>query len=182
MRFIIVGIALDLIAVAAIAVLIFLPMFMPDNATLTNLLDSLLCETGEAYEARPIVTEDSEGTGYSLYAVCAGERGERDVTPQQTIYGIVAFLVPFLPGLGLSVLGAMQMKARRERPRDVTHLFTGTRTENPVSWSHQPMQSGGSQMRTLTEKLTEIDEAYEKRLITREEMEIARRKAIDEST
>jgi hypothetical protein len=185
MKWLVLGILLDVVAVAAIAVLIFVPLLAPQTAAVNGLLQSIVCDPGEAYEPRQIVTEDFDGTSYSLHAVCMSERGERDVTPQQTVLGLAAFLVPFLPGLGFTILGAHQLRAHYNRPRDVTAMVGGRQDgnqANPAAWRQGAVPLAGASGKTLTEMLSEIDQAYERRLIDRDEYEAARRRAIDEAS
>ncbi|MBK8135391.1 MAG: hypothetical protein IPK52_06065 [Chloroflexi bacterium] len=187
MRLILAGVVLDIIAVGLIVVLVFLPMAFNDSDGLNNFYARLFCESGERYVPRTTSSETSDGgTGYNLYALCVGERGEVDVTPKQTIIGIIALAIPLALGSGLQFLGAMQLKARRERPREVTASkpsrleFSSSSADNPISWSQST--PGTSRERTLDDKLAEADEAYESRRISREEYDVLRKQIIDSST
>lgn len=194
MRLIIIGVVLDVIAVLIIGVLIFVPLFVNNNDGLNSFYARLFCEPGDRYVPETTTSPSSDGgTSYSLYAVCVGERGTVDVTPKQTIIGLAAFAVPLGLAILLQVIGAKQVQHRRNLPREVTHLMGNAAprpalhvspSDNPIgiggsSWPQQPGVSGHG--RTLSEKLAEVDDAYDARRITREEYETLRKRIIDET-
>lgn len=186
MRLILAGVVLDIIAVILIVILVFLPMAINDNDGLNNFYAQLYCESGERYVPTTTSSETSDGgTGYDLYAVCVGERGEVDVTPKQTIIGLIALAIPLSLGSLLQFLGAMQLKARRERPREVTSSIQTRRqdsistADNPIRWS-QPLTDAPQEL-TLSEKLAEADDAYESRRISREEYDALRKQIMENS-
>lgn len=82
------------------------PIFMPDNDSVLDFYQPFLCAPGETLTVRTVVTQDYDGTGYSGDFDCIrANETSYDVTAKATIYGIVAFVVPFLIGLFMLIIG-----------------------------------------------------------------------------
>lgn len=161
------------VGIIALLVVIVLPIMLTDNPSLNHFLERMLCDWGEIYSSEPYATANFDGTAFNLTAYCVGEDGtRRDVTDTQTFYGLVGFLAPFLLGLTLFIVGVGRNAAKAQV------AARNSRGEPYVSPLVAPAEPPDP---TLSERLQQIDEAYKKRLITRDEYEQARKKAIDES-
>jgi hypothetical protein len=108
MRFrVVLGILLMLIAFAALFLLVIFPTMQPENPFVLNLLEAVVCDSGQRAEVEVQVTHDSDGTGYTPILTCIGREGERiDASGKHFGIGVIAFLVPFLIGLFMTIAGA----------------------------------------------------------------------------
>src|SRR5215207_7814918 len=107
------GCLLMIVAMILLIVIIVVPVlpFTADNVSIDTLLSRIFCQPGEQLTRDQYTTADSEGKGYSMNAYCDSAAGQRtDVTAKWFIYGGAAFLIPFLIGLALFIVGV------RKRP------------------------------------------------------------------
>jgi hypothetical protein len=116
----------------------------PQNATVAHLMDSLYCGPGEhigqAFVSRSSSSLRVNGQGVLFY--CANDAGaRRDVTGSVTVLIGGAFVVPFVIGLLMVIVGAnlsvrrkMQGALAGSSPLDTTPFFGGS--------SGQPIRSG----------------------------------------
>lgn len=103
-------IILAMVLLVAIIVIPVLP-FTAQTDSIDALLSRALCQPGEQVVRDQYTTTDIEGTGFSMNVFCRNAAGlERDVTGRWAIIGGAAFLVPFLIGLTLFIVGV------RKRP------------------------------------------------------------------
>lgn len=103
-------IILAMVLLVAIIVVPVLP-FTAQTDSIDALLSRALCQPGEQVVRDQYTTTDIEGTGFSMNVFCRTTTGqERDVTGRWAIIGGAAFLVPFLIGLTLFIVGV------RKRP------------------------------------------------------------------
>lgn len=103
------GILLIVVAVAILFGIIVIPVLplTQDNASVDNYLAALLCKSGEKMVREQYSTRDSRGTSYSMTPYCVNsERQREDVSGKWVLYGAGGFVVPFLVGLTLIIVGA----------------------------------------------------------------------------
>jgi|GEM_PF-3330313 len=109
------GVLLILVAIAALLVLVVVPMLpgSNDNPAVPNFMGSILCEAGERAEIEVVFTTDNDGTGYTPYTTCIGREGQRtDASGKHLGIAVIAFVVPFL--IGLFTLIFSPRRLRRE--------------------------------------------------------------------
>ncbi|MFN8451786.1 MAG: hypothetical protein U0521_25145 [Anaerolineae bacterium] len=95
-------------AIAALAVLVVIPVIpqTAENRSVDDYLTALLCEPGGRVVRDQYSYTDFDGTGFSMTVYCeTGKNIREDVTTKWTLVGIAAFLVPFLLGLLLFIVG-----------------------------------------------------------------------------
>lgn len=95
-------------AMAALALLVVIPVIpqTAENRSVDDYLTALLCEPGGRVVREQYSYTDFDGTGFSMTVFCeTGKNAREDVTGKWTLFGIVAFLVPFLLGLLLFIVG-----------------------------------------------------------------------------
>lgn len=154
----------------AVAVLVF-GLSDPQDGFFGQLVQTIVCQNGET-----IVVEERyryfEG-GVSLEFYCQLEpQLRRDVTAQATIMLMIAFLIPFLSGIGLMIWAAAKWQNQM-----ISHL---QKTRSLHASRFQPVQNDPPSTDTiLAEKLRQLDVAYEQGLISNEEYQTSRQKILD---
>ena len=124
---ILVGILLMIVGFVLLFGVIVIPVLPPtqDDANINNYLQALLCKPGEKLIRDQYHRSDSRGTSYSMTPYCVNsERQREDVSGRWTLIGVGGFLVPFLVGLALTIIGANSAtKARIQAARDSISTF-----------------------------------------------------------
>src|SRR5215468_7734317 len=107
---VIIGVVLLLFAFAVMAVFIVIPAVLPsvsDVPFIHDTLQTLLCTDGETLTDHHSTYTSPGRTVTTMTMSCVNnEKQTRDVTGQGILYGIVGYLVPFLTGLFLVIIGA----------------------------------------------------------------------------
>jgi hypothetical protein len=135
---IVLGILLMVIAFGALFLFVLLPTMAPDNPFTLRLLETFVCDSGQKAEVQVRVTHDSDGTGYTPILTCIGREGERiDASGKHFGIGMITFIVPFLIGLFLVIVGA----GRNRRSAPQTQWMPGS---NPVGFSSGAVSSSSS--------------------------------------
>lgn len=157
---------------------------------------ALVCEPGETYSEAlgRSVYSGTESMGREFFAYCQGDGDRREVTPQAFLVKAGMFAVPFLAGLFLFMIGIFRMTWRVTRSA-ISHVAANavvTRSGQPVSrviindkevdqllkgmfgQSVQPQNRGN-----LTERLRQLQEAYDARLISKDEYDHVRQQILD---
>ncbi|MEO8613490.1 MAG: SHOCT domain-containing protein [Chloroflexota bacterium] len=115
---IVLGILLMFIAFAALFLIVLLPTMQPESPFVLNMLASIACDPGQKAEVEVRVSHDNEGNGYTPILTCIGREGERiDASDKHLSISVITFIVPFLLGLFLVIIGAG--RNRRKTPKTV---------------------------------------------------------------
>lgn len=175
------GLLLTLFAFVMLALFVIIPAVssLNDNATFTGIMGSLLCRDGETYRADAYQTSYGSTTNYTFTAYCDQPSGlTRKVTDKQTLYGVVAFVAPFLLGLGLSIAGIIgaSVRAARRVVQNPGAIVLGS----DFAAAAARHSSRASNAPTLAERLQQLQDARDRGLINETEYERARRKLLDE--
>lgn len=121
-----------IIAATILLVAIIVVPVLPFTATtdsIDTLLSRVLCQPREQVVREQYTTTDFDGTGFSMNVYCETAGGQqRDVTGSWAIIGGAAFLVPFLIGLVLFIVG---VRGRRPVPSEVYNM-AGVPTSVPA--------------------------------------------------
>lgn len=165
------GVLLIFLAMSALCVLVVIPVIpsFEDITLIDETLQTVLCQSGEKIERELYESTTSDGgTGYSMDVSCIDvEQRKRDVTGNWIIISVLAFLVPFLMGIGLVSLGANRTSRAYTEPAD-DFGFLQPQPEQPT---HKP---------SFSSKLKELENAYQQGLITQEEYQSTRQRIFDE--
>jgi hypothetical protein len=128
----VVRIILGIILVVVAFVELFLFISGPENKLVADVMTALACRSGERFtQVLGGYSYNSDGTGgqsFSFY--CQDEAGnQRDVTGQGILIGVGGYIVPFLTGLLLLIVGPIGMARRRMKTVMNTNIgFTSTPT------------------------------------------------------
>jgi hypothetical protein len=110
------GCFLQIFAFGWLAALIVLPVlpFTADNQTIDQYLTRLLCQPDEKLQRNMFTTSREVGeVGYSMSPMCVDLEGqERDVSVTWGLLGVAGFLVPFILGLLLFIVGVSRAASR----------------------------------------------------------------------
>jgi hypothetical protein len=160
------GCLLVIVAMLALCGLVMLPVlpFFEDNSALDNLLQPLICQSGEQIE-RDLYTASTgrSGTSFTMSVFCVDAAGQRrDESDRWAGISLISFLVPFLVGMLLFGLGFSRMSRQMA-------IAVPTSTGLVLSSS-------------LTERLQELQLARDAGLISTEEYEQLRQRALDGQT
>lgn len=169
--------------IGSAAGLIWLLQPPQSNPPLADLLEDLHCRQYEQIEQRSQTTISGTSRSTSVYYYCVDlERGERDVSGAVVSMIIIAFLVPFLLGLFMTIFGAARATRNHQRrlvnqmaaaPMMVT---TFTTSAGPIRPMGQP---SGTALPDLAERLEQIEEARDKGLISTTEYNRLRQAILD---
>jgi Short C-terminal domain len=109
----ILGIALMLIAF----VILFLFIGGPENQLVADVMTALNCQPGERFTQvlGGYVYDSDGGSGQEFNFYCQNDAGRRDVTRAGILEGVAGFVVPFLLGLGLTMIGGFGMARGRTK-------------------------------------------------------------------
>jgi hypothetical protein len=150
-----------------------------DNPAWINLQNTVFCTTGETYTealgAQSFSGTRSLGRSFSAYCERDGER--REVTPQAFLVRAGVFVVPFVGGLCLVIVAPMLFMGSIVRGglRMATSNSGGVGGVQVVRMSD--LQAGKS--RSLTQKLQELEEAYQRGQLSESEYQRARQRLLD---
>jgi hypothetical protein len=161
-----------MVALFAIVVIPVLP-FLETSPEIDNFLAPLICGPNERIEREQYSTTDREGTSYSMNVNCVDlENQSRDATGRWVLVGIVGFTVPLVVGLFAFIFGVNRFVAKRKN-----QFVSGI----PLSMSGQPFSItfGPDDDKSLTERLQELQQAYDSRLISKEEFDRLRQEVLD---
>lgn len=178
-----VGCLLILISMLALCLITVLPVlpFLEDSEAMDNMLQPLLCKSGETIERRQYSTTDSEGTSYSMDVFCQSATGvRREVTTRWFLFGIVGFLAPFLIGLFAVIFGVSRnVKNTAAQALEMAQMGGNAQYfgfDVPVSTvSGMPSQNA-----TLSARLKQIEDARAAGLITSEEYDRLRQEILND--
>jgi hypothetical protein len=160
------GCVLMMLGALVFAVVIVLPVLLADNPSINHLMERMLCFPDEVYRTAPN-TAPSGSLSFNLAASCVRDNAVgRDVTGEQTTYGMVGFAAPFAIGLVLFIYGI----ARARRAVIVS--------DNDL---RVPLTGHAATDEALTARIRQLADDYSNRLISRAEFEAARRRAIEEA-
>lgn len=177
------GCLLMIVSFVLLCGLVVLPVipFLEDTKAFDDILQSVFCKEGEAVERDQYQTRDSEGTSYSMDLYCIGEEGRRDVTGQWFLVGMLGFMAPFLIGLFAFIFGVNRGVRRVTINRDSDVLGGGSTLDLSSFMSpSQPVPSSSGGIKSLTDKLKQIQDARDAGLITSEEYDRLRQEILDE--
>lgn len=134
-----------------------------------GIYEPLICPEGSELVTETTVQQDLRGTVIGFTPICTSPNGESvDVTGKMFIGFCGA---PLIGGL-LLVLG---MSGGGKQPTPTTYVTTGMPVDT-ISPSPRPRVSGGS---SLSERLKELEAAYDEGLLTRDEYEEQRQRLLD---
>lgn len=123
------GVLLIIAGCLALVAVIVVPVLPPlaDNATIDTALAALLCKPNERLERELYQTRDVDGTGYSMTPYCVNsERQRENVTGKWALIGGGAFVVPFMIGLLLVIIGAnTAVRQRAASVQGMSNAFGG---------------------------------------------------------
>ncbi|MEP7286016.1 MAG: SHOCT domain-containing protein [Chloroflexota bacterium] len=205
---IVLGCVLMLLAFVALSVLVILPVlpFGEQNTFLLSVQGVLLCHPGEKFTLTGQDYSDFRGSARVFESACVSENGEpRNVDDARIPIALVSFLVPFLIGLFMVMIGSAAVTQRR-----VKAMLSGSSFKMPAKAMTDfnisedgVMNIGGVQIKLdkamrgtpqvirtadfmasggdLTEKLQQIHDALAKGLITQQEYDQMRQRILDES-
>lgn len=162
------GIALILISVG----IIVFAFDAPEENFFGEILKNLLCESGEKVVVETYYTVGDDGNTTEFYCQLEPQL-RRNVTGQAVLIIMILFLIPFLLGLGLIIVSSMK-SLQRDMPRlqaEMLNLGGSFPSATPTT-SEQANKS-------LTERLQQLEEAYEQDLISPEEYTKTRQIILD---
>ncbi|HLY24760.1 MAG TPA: SHOCT domain-containing protein [Aggregatilineales bacterium] len=202
-----VGAVLMVIAFLILGVFVIAPaVFSPlDSAPLLkNVLQSVICKQGEALTASYSEYDTPTSTTRSTDLTCVNnEKQGRDVSGAVIGIGLVGYLVPFLGGLFLTMIGANRAKSaamgqsgwRGTYQQDLAYL--ASKRGNPAAFSANIAPGGNmtvigpdglphakgldaSGHQTLAHRLSELKDAFDSGLLTQEEYDGKRKELLKE--
>jgi hypothetical protein len=134
-----------------------------------KIYEPLLCPEGSEIGTDTATQTDLRGTVTAFYLVCTGPDGKRDDVTGKLFIGLCG--APLIGGL-LLVLG---LSGGGKQPTPTTYVTTGTPIDT-ISPSPRPRVSGGS---SLSDRLRELEAAYDEGLLTRDEYEEQKQRLLD---
>ncbi len=178
-----------------------LPLLFEGNETVNAMHTTLLCDTGETFETRFRTESDLRGTVRGGHVYCVAEDGDGEptlVTEKSILYAMAGFTVPFLVGLVIGI-SALQKSAAKASDSIVRSSFTvGVGSGKTHSYTLDPNSVDVATLlrqfgidnaevkhvvsrsnKTLTEQLQDLQTAYDKRLISKEEFDRLRQEVLD---
>jgi hypothetical protein len=188
--------------VLMVVAMIALVMGLSNSPQTIAISQALVCQPGEKYSEAlgRSVYSGTESMGREFFAYCESDGSRRDVTPQAFAVKAGMFAVPFVLGLLLFVFGIFVMVWRGSRSL-IGQVVTATTSGSgqPVSKiivNGQPVDSmppeidqmlkgffGDSTQpqnrANLTDRLRQLQEAYDARLISKDEYERVRQQILD---
>jgi putative oligomerization/nucleic acid binding protein len=137
-------------------VIAFIELFLfiggPENALVANVMTALACQKGERFTQvlGGYVYDSDGGRGQSFTFYCQDEAGnQRDVTGQGILIGVGGYLLPFLTGLFLVIVGPIAMSRKRVKTVMSTSIgFTPASTIVQTDPFGKPINTGDFQART----------------------------------
>lgn len=177
-----------IVAVAALILVVVVPSVVTDNQGINQLMGRIFCgdpdayiNSSESYSYRP------GETSFYLNAGCRKpDNVVEDVTGTQTLAGMGVFFVALFGGIGLIIFTSIRGAARTVRNTlsingvQLGDLSAKLNQQRPIVISTSTMGSGKpAETETLAEKLRQLDESYEARLISKEEYDDARKRLIN---
>ncbi len=200
---VILGVVLMVLAFVILTLFIIAPAVISplDNAPfLKGILQTMLCQPNERLTASYSTYNTPTSSTRSTDLTCVDSRGnEREVSGQIIGIGMVGYLVPFLSGLFMSMLGASAGKKTQvyvpSTTRSSKYNPNAERLEALVE--AQMKSNGGSnggqtgqtyfpahdfgEHRPLTQRLQELKDAYNAGLVTEAEYNEKRKELLNES-
>src|SRR5258706_6189001 len=117
------------------------------------MLEAVVCDPGQKADVQVRVTHDSDGTGYTPILTCIGREGERiDASGKHFGIGVITFIVPFLLGLFMTIIGAGRMK--RSAPQTI--WMPGSNPQQ-VGFSSRTVSSSGMSRGTVFNSSPKIE-------------------------
>ena len=204
---VIVGVLLMVLAFVILGTFIIAPAVIAplDNAPLLkNFLQGVLCKPGETLTVAYSTYDTPTSTTRSNDMNCVDKTGQpRDVNGQIIGIGLVGYLVPFLGGLFMSMIGGMGNRRQIAGPivyrnsyqTDMSQLAEGMN----VPGFHVKVEPGGNVIvtdkdgkvyskqlgdnvshATLTQRLSELKGAFDSGLLTQDEYDAKRKELLKE--
>lgn len=163
------GCLLEIISMIALFILVVLPVLplFENSEFFDNILKPVICPDGEIRREQYQTYDDDDGTGYNMNVYCEDSEGDEvDVTWQWFGIGVGAFLIPFLIGLPMTIIGFNKgVKGMMGgMPQVSTDGLEGYGT--PASFGMPMDEKPKNQAKSLTEKLQELEDAKRQGLIT----------------
>src|SRR5262249_17080337 len=209
---VIIGVILLLFAFAVMAVFIVIPAVLPsisDAPFIRDTLQTLLCKEGQTLTDKHRTFPQPGRPVTTITTSCVNNEGQsRDVTGQAILYGIVGYLVPFLTGLFMVIIGANRRRrytmqsfstlggqgfsmnnlnymdnlkmAGLDVNVDPDGKVTVKLPDGRVISGQQGMVSAFGNVNSLTDRLKELKSAYDAGLITQSEFEAKREEILKE--
>jgi hypothetical protein len=189
------GVLLDVIGVIAILAFFVLPILpgAADNPTVLSVMAALLCQPGETASVDVVVTEDSEGTGYTPNVTCIGREGETtDQTGKLFVVGLIAAAIPFVLGMLFTMSGVLRnVRQKAQTYRSTVQemaRFINAQGAAPAAFSAldaglTPEFRGSTAKHAntgdLVAKLKQLEQARDGGLITQQEYDRLRQEILD---
>lgn len=182
-----------------------LPLLFEGNESVMAIQAAVLCGPGETFTTDFYTMSDLRGTARGGQVYCVAEDGTRtEATGKSMLYAMIGFIVPFMLGLFLAMRGAskqsqgslddllaasgqggftsgsVQVDRRTYEidPKSVDVKALLQQFGIDAGDGVQVQRGGGS----LTEQLKDLQAAYDKQLITREEYDRLRQQILDRSS
>lgn len=186
-----------LLMIAGFGVMFFfmLPLVFEGNETVYGWQAAVLCGAGEEF-----ITDFTTGPGRrggvqrGGLTYCVSPDGTlTEVTGTSALYALVGFLALFLTGLGVT-MSAISRSVRRVVSSAAGDAGISINGDQLKKWMDSAGVSTGSNAaklrigdimgssKSLTEQLRDLQDAYDQRLISREEYEHLRQQIIDSSS
>ncbi|MCL4877996.1 MAG: hypothetical protein KJ064_15165 [Anaerolineae bacterium] len=162
----------SMVVLFGVTVIPVIPAF-EDNQTIDDLLQPLMCQSGETIQRDQYSRSDTRGTSYSMEVYCVKNNElKRDVTNRWIMVGVVGFVAPFLIGLFSFLVGVIRGAAK----------LTG-QVVSPLITSPGVMVTtvgkGGASM-PLADRLKQVEDAHRAGLISLDEYERMRQEIMND--
>ncbi len=158
---------LSMAVLFGVTVIPVIPAFK-DNQTIDEVLQPLMCESGETLQREQYSRSDTRGTSYSMEVFCVKNNElKRDVTGRWTLVGVGGFLAPFLIGLAFFLTGVIRGTAKLTGQVVTSSLAgSGITIKTAGTGSAFTFPTGST---SLADRLKQVEEAQQAGLISLEE-------------
>ena len=167
------GCLLEIISMIALFMLVVLPVIplFEKSEFFDNILKPVICPDGEIRREQYQTYDDDDGTGYNMNVYCEDSEGDEvDVTWQWFGIGVAAFLVPFLIGLPMTIIGFNKGVRGMMGGMPYVQPYDGLEGHGaPVNFGAPMGEKPKNQPKTMSEKLQELEDAKRQGLINETE-------------